>query len=891
MNSFYSGKQGKSFIIAHTYSTITEMIQSFGKNNINCPVNFDEYALINTVNKNNPENGQIFKRGYDYNSDRTIISYRPVEGQPNPYEEFQIEANGAIYIGTIVGPAGRAPIFNFGNYSDVKDICQIREKTFEELGITYEKNIERSKVIAVLNSKTQVGVDEKGQQIIIFNVEEMIDDFYTLKLTTPTNPNVTHYYCYDRRYGLNNQDSLGWYSIDSIPTTGEDKFRPNENLIPGITYSYTDGTLLYDIDATGARHISLGMNPFSETPYQDTIDWTYCTVRNENLEDSTAYVGFRFGAPIVEFETETIDPYYNRSDTINNVDNKTNNFTNLNLITRMAREYDEEGNLIGLKEATKEDIENHPFYSLWKINIPKGIKGESIRNIYLVDAAQSHNIKRFKLDENGNLMYNEIGEIQIEDYIEDVSIPENMSAEDIASSASKWVIVFDYVCYDRIPEGEFHTIYLGDFNKLDGIKLEHYGELVFDYSHDNTERTPQENWIHWIDKMAFNNNGTVTITFNDNSWNVEAENNQDAIINGVLTKSQLINWITNVEFTDDGTVNVTFNNDNLFNGKLTREQLINWITKFSLDENTGELIVEFNNNRLVQNINKTLQWVKDISIDSKGTITTDYTNKDNRVQKNVLNWIDDISFNEEGTIVINFNHDKLNTDQITNGILTKTHLLHWIKNMEFKNDGTIIVDFNNTSLNSGQIQNGKINLAQFITWITGFSLNEDTGRLEVTFNNNKLIPNIDKTLQWVKDISIATNGTVTTSYTNQADKEQNGLIKWIDDIKVNDDGAGNGNQKISIKYNNATEYTDIGSPLNYVMKMAVNPADGNLLALYSDPQKRTTYEYGGSTGWVTLGNLKYSTTLSKTSYESTTADNRVKDLIVGSVCYCIEDIN
>ena len=909
MNSFYGGKQGKSFIIAQTYSTIEEMVQSFGKNNIDCPVNFDEYALINTVNKNNPENGQIFRRGYDYNSDRKIISYRPVEGQPNPYEEFETEANGAVYIGTIVGPAGRAPIFNFGNYSTVQNICQIREKTFEDLGITYKKDLKYSEVVAVLNSKTQTHTDENGnivideetgKPVIVFNLEETIDDFYTLKLTTPTNPNVVQYYCYDFRYGLNNQHSVGWYFIESVPTTGEDKFKPQEyNLIPGVTYDYDEnGNLKYDVDENGKRKIKKGTNPVcplnennENNPYQDTIDWTYCTVRNENLEDSTAYVGFRFAAPIVEFETETVNPYYNRSDVINDINNKTNNFTNLNLITRMTRDYDEDGNLTGLKEASQSDIEQHPFYSLWKINIPKGIKGESIKNIYLVDAAQEHNIKTFILDENGNLTYNDIGEIQVADYVEDISTPEGMSEEDIESSKEKWVIVFYYVCYDRIPEGESHTIYLGDFNKLNGIKLEHHGELAFDYSHNNTERTPKEEWIHWIDKVIFNNDGTITVTFNDNTWNVESAENQDAIINGVLTKSQLINWITDVEFADNGTVNVTFNNNNLFNGKLTRENLITWMTKFSLDEDNGELIVEFNNNRLISNVKKTLQWVKDITIDNEGTITTDYTNQVNREQKNLIQWINDMSFTDDGTVIVNFNHNNLNTTQITNGVLTKTHLFHWIDDMEFKNDGTVIVKFNNASLNSesGQVKNGELNLSQLITWMTNFSLNTETGQLIVEFNNNKLIPNVNTTLQWVKDITISTDGTVTTDYTNKADKKQDKLIQWINDIKINN--GANENQKLSIKYNNKDNYIDIGSPLNYVMRMAVNPVNGDLLALYSDPQKRQTgYTYDNVTGWTILGNIKYSTTMAKEDYEKTSASERVSNLMTGSICYCVEEI-
>ena len=888
MNSFYGGKQGKSFIIAQTYSTIEEMVQSFGKNNIDCPVNFDEYALINTVNKNNPENGQIFRRGYDYNSDRKIISYRPVEGQPNPYEEFETEANGAVYIGTIVGPAGRAPIFNFGNYSTVQNICQIREKTFEDLGITYKKDLKYSEVVAVLNSKTQTHTDENGnivideetgKPVIVFNLEETIDDFYTLKLTTPTNPNVVQYYCYDFRYGLNNQHSVGWYFIESVPTTGEDKFKPQEyNLIPGVTYDYDDnGNLKYDVDENGKRHMKKGTNPVcplnennENNPYQDTIDWTYCTVRNENLEDSTAYVGFRFASPVIEFETESVDAYYNRSDMIGNpiagtLPRITNNFENLNLITR---------------DQSQEEIEQHPFYSKWKINIPKGLKGESIHNLRVTTAAEEQ-VYAFKLDNNGNFVYNKYGEIQVEDY----------EGKDDDLTRPRQIIVFDYISYDRVKDGEKYTIYLGDFNQVSSVELKHNGQLIFDYTHDNIQPIPSKDWIHWIDKVIFNNDGTITVTFNDNTWNVESAENQDAIINGVLTKPQLINWITDVEFADNGTVNVTFNNNNLFNGKLTRENLITWMTKFSLDEDNGELIVEFNNNRLISNVKKTLQWVKDITIDNEGTITTDYTNQVNREQKNLIQWIDDMSFTDDGTVIVNFNHNNLNTTQITNGVLTKTHLFHWIDDMEFKNDGTVIVKFNNASLNSesGQVKNGELNLSQLITWMTNFSLNTETGQLIVEFNNNKLIPNVNTTLQWVKDITISTDGTVTTDYTNKADKKQDKLIQWIDDIKINN--GANENQKLSIKYNNKDNYIDIGSPLNYVMRMAVNPVNGDLLALYSDPQKRQSgYTYDNVTGWTILGNIKYSTTMAKEDYEKTSASERVSNLMTGSICYCVEEI-
>ena len=127
--SFYGGRKGASFVIVKNYPDIPTMTQDFAQGNALIEVGFDEYVLINTYNKNHPDNGKIFKRGYDYNSDRTIEGYRAynqsnqeiINGTPEQYKKATykyedpengddpIEACGAIYIGTIVGPAGLSP--------------------------------------------------------------------------------------------------------------------------------------------------------------------------------------------------------------------------------------------------------------------------------------------------------------------------------------------------------------------------------------------------------------------------------------------------------------------------------------------------------------------------------------------------------------------------------------------------------------------------------------------------------------------------------------------------------------------------------------------------------------------------------------------------------------
>lgn len=98
MESFYGGKAGFSFIIVKSFSSVAEMVANFKKGPTYSAVHYDEHVLINTENKNNPDNGKVFRRGYDYTNDM----------------------GGAVYIGTIVGPAGRAPMLELTTIEQVK---------------------------------------------------------------------------------------------------------------------------------------------------------------------------------------------------------------------------------------------------------------------------------------------------------------------------------------------------------------------------------------------------------------------------------------------------------------------------------------------------------------------------------------------------------------------------------------------------------------------------------------------------------------------------------------------------------------------------------------------------------------------------------------------------
>ena len=222
MYSFYGGRPGNSFIIITTYRSIEDMVTKFKQGPSYTAVHYDEHVMINTVNKNDPDNGKVYRRGYDFTNDM----------------------GGAEYIGTIVGPAGKAPL---------------------------------------------------------------------LEMTTVTNVRSKH-----AEEGYEERFTSGQYSI----TEG--------NLVPGRTGNGT---------------------------FNDAITWACCSIRNENDEDCTAYIGFTFPYTVIDYEASAVEPYI-------------------------------AGKYADTSSVTRVDDETHPFFEKWHINVPKGVKGDAFMNLK-VEAAST----------------------------------------------------------------------------------------------------------------------------------------------------------------------------------------------------------------------------------------------------------------------------------------------------------------------------------------------------------------------------------------------------------------------------------------------------------------------------------------------------------------------
>lgn len=513
MYSFYGGRPGNSFIIITTYRSIDDMVSNFKQGPNYTAVHYDEHVMINAVNKNDPDNGKIYRRGYDFTN----------------------SMGGAEYIGTIVGPGGKAPMIEMTTVADVRS--------------------------------------------------KHASEGYEERLTTG-------------QYG---------------PTSG--------NLVPGKTGSGT---------------------------YNDVITWACCSIRNENDEDCTAYIGFTFPYTVIEYESSSVEPY-------------------------VSGKYADTGS------TTRVDDESHPFYEKWHINVPRGVKGDAIKN-FKVEAASS----------------------SVESY--------TGQADDINNGRK--ILAYDYYKYDTYQNGTPVRMYLGDYNMIDDVTIDDDGTITIDYSHDDDSVWTKK--LKWVKSITLNTTtGLLTVTYNHTT---DASGN-------ATTYTTYLDWIDEVNVADDGTVTFghTHESDTVFS------KTIKWVTGVTINNN-GTVTFKWNNGTSDTVFSNIIQWISSVDLATDGTLTVKYNNgAADSVFSKVVKWITDVQVADDGTITVSYNNN--------DSAYVASQRLKWINDITLSDDGTLTVIYNNGSANS--------EFANRIKWLTNatlanngtFTLSWNNGAADTVYTN------------------------------------------------------------------------------------------------------------------------------------------------------------
>lgn len=250
------------------------------------------------------------------------------------------------------------------------------------------------------------------------------------------------------------------------------------------------------------------------------------------------------------------------------------------------------------------------------------------------------------------------------------------------------------------------------------------------------------------------------------------------------------NKIDNISLADDGTLTIDYSHDD--NTVFSRK--IKWITDTVLSPDSGVFTVTYNNGDPA--FTTTLDWIKQINLDSDGTIHFIHT-KDNRDESyaNKIKWVTSVDLNtSNGTFTMNFNYGS-----------PLVRILDYVDSVLFNEEnGEITVHH----VNSGnQVMSSKMKL------ITSAEASTDG---VVTFHTN----------------------TGESFNITKVGSDDNFQIRTVENVRLNTRLADD--KHIQIKYNNANEYVNIGDPINYIQDMVVRDSDFHLLVLYNDPEHRST---------------------------------------------------
>lgn len=610
--------------------------------------------------------------------------------------------------------------------------------------------------------------------------------------------------------------------------------------------------------------------------YNDTIDYAWATVRDNNGNITGALIGFTFPYLVPEISGSWRKPYYTQEDY------DLGRITDASLIGKIipyAADFDlfiDNGLGTADRDPNHGDT-NHPFYRKWKINIPKGIKGDTQTNLEIYPTKVT----------DGSTVYNNADPITGILSGPKVAPAENVELDltDYETTKEKGYCKTtdgDYVYlvdtrglrmryletwYDNLEAGENEWIDIGEYNIITRVSLSEDGWLTVFYSWDDPQVL--EEVIRWIkfsgdpaaDGVQFNDDGTVTIIYN--TLDEFGQNERQ-------THPNLISWVTSTTLARDGHYKVIYNNDNNHihktgteDGKAVYETDLTWPSQVTLD--TGGVLKFLYNNNLLDDIYPD-PWTGEGEVDrAEGSY------------KFIIPWLEKVKLLEDGHFNFRFNNDKLydNTDPDWNADkVTYEPRITWCTRVTLAANGDLRIYFNNDMNKAATIAAGD-------TWIS-----DSTGE----YYTNHLI--------WIQKVNIDDDGIVHFYYNDGT--EMTPLIinkmRWINHAYVDTDGTdgvtpadysteGVGDQKIHIVYNTkqadgvTPEEDVIGRPINYIVEsivtkwnaMTSNVDANHLLVYYSDPDYRAwlaanypdrikTYQGTKDTapkdGWFDLGYVR-----------------------------------
>lgn len=340
--------------------------------------------------------------------------------------------------------------------------------------------------------------------------------------------------------------------------------------------------------------------------YNDQLKYTWVNLRKDNADsDSWFYIGMQNVYTVIDYSIHQTSPY------------------------------DEQGNIkTDASEITRIDTKDHPYYEKWDLGLPKGVKGDTLRNLRVITPTAGNKNQIYAADaiiidqKTGLTTLGAPGYTGIDD--------------DIAGRRT--ILVFDYYVYDKKRNPQPVMIYLGDYNNIDKVQVADDGTLTLGYTHnDDTVFSKRIQWVNSVSLTGGDGSagGHFTVNYNNGAKPFETD----------------ITWIKDIQINKtDGTVTYTYagtNNGQIpANGKVIVPHLVKWVKSANLDSSNGHFEMVFNDDSRYEN---TLTWVKDITInEGNGDITFHQTTGDKKSNAR-LKLLTKAETSATGVIILHFN--------------------------------------------------------------------------------------------------------------------------------------------------------------------------------------------------------------------------------------------
>lgn len=597
MYSFYGGRPGNSFIIITTYRSIADMVTKFKQGPNYTAVHYDEHVMINTVNKNDPDNGKIYRRGYDFTNDM----------------------GGAEFIGTIVGPAGRAPLLEMTTVADVK-------KKQSSQGYEQRRSSGQYSVV--------------GGNLVPGKTATDFNDKITWECCSIRNPN--------------NEDTTAYIGF-IIPYTVIDY--QATSVEPYYNGSYADNT--------SATRIDDQTHPFFEK-------W--------NINIPKGVKGNAFMNLKVEAASINIQDYDGRTDDINN--NRAviaydyynyDRFQNGNPVRLYLGDYnmiedvsfDDEGTLT--IQYTHDDDKIFNKQIKWVKSVALNTETGLFTVIYNHTTDASGNpttyttyldwINEVNIADDGTVTF---GHTHNNDTVFDKKIQWCTGA----SINNDGTITFTW------NNGTQDTIFRNLIKWISSVNLSTDGTLTISYN-NGAEDSVFSQAIKWITDVQLADDGTFTIIYNNNASYVASQklrwiNNVELDTDGTLTIKynngndtvfdNMIRWPYSATLSDQGTLSLLWN-DNAIQ-VLSRQ--FKWISNVIID-NDGTVRFKWNNNDSDIVFNNLMRWITSISINTgltEGTgnqkINISWNDGTSQDIGNPINYVMNMAVNDSNHLLVRY---------------------------------------------------------------------------------------------------------------------------------------------------------------------------------------------------------------------------------------------